>query len=96
MAVIRTGQVTISASAQQISTYTDTSYVIKARPGNTGPVYIGESGVTTSTGYILEPGDSFEVTAALTGHPVFNVALSQLYVIGTSSDKISWLSSINA
>lgn len=58
---------------------------IKADLGNTITVYIGPSGVTTSTGFALTPGQVVTVSAA---------SPSQVYVIASDDGaSVSWFAS---
>ena len=58
------GTVTASLAATPVAIATTAMAVralsLKARQDNTGPVYIGDAGVTANNGYCLSPGD--EVT----------------------------------
>jgi hypothetical protein len=51
----------IGASATQLSTNTCKHVDIMAKTGNVGMVYIGGSGVATTTGIGLYPGDTYSV-----------------------------------
>jgi hypothetical protein len=55
---IKTGQVLATASAQKLdrTRATPTYWLLKALSGNATTVYYGDSAVTTSSGYLLEPG----------------------------------------
>ena len=55
--------VTTAGSAVQLSTATILSITIKALAGNTGFIYVGGSGVSSSNGFELDAGDS--VTLAI-------------------------------
>jgi hypothetical protein len=93
MANPHTGQVTISASPQRLSGTITTidEYIVKVPSTNAGPAYVGDSAVTTSTGHILEPGDTLTlVVDVASGQPKFEVRPHELYVVGTAGDKISW------
>jgi hypothetical protein len=91
---LKTGQTSITASAQQLTTSrleTD-DWSVRALSTNVGNVAIGPSGVTTSTGYLLEPGDEFSFGSIIAaGHPVYDLRPDELYVVGTSGDKVTWL-----
>lgn len=80
------GQQTVTTSAVALPTVTLTQGVIlTARSTNTVSIFIGVSGVTTSTGVELQPGAS--ISAAVSN-------LNALYVIcASSSPVISWLGS---
>ena len=55
---------------------------IKARASNTGSVYVGVAGVTTTTGYELAPGDTLTL-------PIDNI--SSVFIIGAASDRVSYI-----
>lgn len=59
------------------------SVVVRAKPGNSGLVYLGGSSVTTSNGYELSPGDavSFDVENP---HAVY-------FDVDTTNDGVSWM-----
>jgi hypothetical protein len=61
--------------------------VIRGAPGNTGNVYVGDSTVTASTGYLLGPGESVTVVVADLGDAyVYNpsATLNQVvYFVGS-------------
>jgi hypothetical protein len=65
--------------------------VLKALPGNSGPVYLGDSTVTVGTtgtstdGFPLAPGD--QVNLSEMG------SLLELYVRGTANDAVAFLGS---
>lgn len=52
------GQAAVTASAAALATNTSKGVCVKALVANTINVYIGSSGITTSTGHELAPGDS--------------------------------------
>jgi len=96
MASPLTGQVAVSAVAQQLSSrITETvGYTIKAPLTNVQPVYIGASGVTTGTGYQLDPGDELQYERLnQSGQPIYKLEVSDWWVVGTSGDKLVWLAS---
>jgi|SRR6185312_12375547 len=84
-----TGQYKVTASAAQIKPSGGAlvnGVVITAKIGNTGTVFLGGSGVTTTydgtgNGFALAPGSS-------ASFPVNNLNL--IYAIGTANDVISW------
>ena len=57
--------------------------VVRAKPTNLGNVYVGNSGVSTTGGYILSPGDA----VAFDFNNVFNVS----FTVDTTGDGVSWL-----
>jgi len=83
-AVVNVGQQTSNTSAVQLSstsTVPTNGIVIEALIGNAAVVYIGGSGVTTSTGFQLSPGQSLTLTCNL----------NTIYVIGSNAtDKVCW------
>lgn len=86
MDTFRSGQVTISGSAQQLSIIPKgvNSAVIKALNGNVGVIYVGsDNSVSSATGFELAAGESIPVTL---------VNPSKLWVIGTANDKLCWAS----
>jgi hypothetical protein len=94
MARFKTGQVTVSAVAQQVSSADGeySAYILKAKASNAATVSLGDSTVATGTGFLLEPGESFAYGVQVeSGEPVFDVRLQDLYVIGTPGDTVSWL-----
>ena len=94
MARFRTGQVVVSGVAQRVTAVTDehSAYILKASALNAAAVAVGDSSVATSTGYLLEPGEALSYGSENeSGEPVFDVKLSDLYVIGTAGDTVSWL-----
>ena len=58
------GTVTVSTAATPVAIAASAMAVralsLKARPDNSGPVYVGNAGVAAANGYCLSPGD--EVT----------------------------------
>ena len=83
-AVVNVGQQTSNTSAVQLSassTIPTNGIVIEALIANAAVVYIGGSGVTTSTGFQLSPGQSLTLTCNL----------NTIYVIGSNAtDKVCW------
>jgi len=97
--MLLTGQRTLTASAQQLTESPQApgaeAYVFKAASSNAGNVYVGDSTVTTSTGYSVEPGETLEMTKQLSiGKAIFNIPLSSLYVVGATGDVVSWVASV--
>jgi hypothetical protein len=82
--LIYSGQVTVTTSAAALPNYALTRTIqITAASTNSGKVYIGASGVTSSTGYVLSAGGSVSLTVSNS-----NV----IYVLGANtSDTISWI-----
>ena len=91
------GQITTTGSAQQLDptqkAASCVAFTIKAPLSNTGAVYVGDSGVTTSTGFQLDAGDvvTYERIAS-NAEPYYQSRPSDFYVwIVNSGDKVSWL-----
>ena len=73
------GQVSVGTSAVQITTVTEArSITIKADNDNTDAVYIGDSSVTTTTGFRLNAGEA--ITLYLKDPSI-------LYAISSSADQ---------
>jgi len=83
-ATVNVGQKTSNTSAQQLSassTVPTNGILVQALSTNTASVFIGGSGVTTSNGFELQPGQAVPFTANL----------NTLYVIGSNAtDKVCW------
>jgi hypothetical protein len=84
-AVINVGQKTVSTTAVQISassTIPTNGIIIQALSTNAASIFVGGSGVLTSTGFELTAGQSMSFTANL----------NTLYIISVASttDKICW------
>lgn len=84
-APVKVGQTTSNTSAVQLSAVSTPSVngiLVQGLSGNALSVYIGGSGVTTSTGYELQAGQAVP----------FSVAnITSLYVIGgNNSDGVCW------
>ena len=83
---INYGQVTVGTTAVQLtSTSTPLNFgiVVKADSANTGKIYVGDSSVTTTNGYVLEAGEgiSFEIDD-----------VSKVYVVAdTDNQKVYWI-----
>lgn len=79
---VLSGQQAVTASAAALATNTSKNICVEALVGNTINVYLGASGVTTSTGLELPPG-------AASCWPVTNTNL--VYVIAsTTGASVSW------
>ena len=89
-----TGQVVLSGTPQQLSTLQGFAAVIsiKASPNNAHSAYIGPSGVTLTSGYELAPGETmeYEGKSSNLGLPGLEISPSDLYVVGTNPDVVSW------
>ncbi|MDE2102255.1 MAG: hypothetical protein KGL39_33730 [Patescibacteria group bacterium] len=93
-----TGQVAVSGTAQQIDPNQTASkcraFTIYAPKGNSAGVFIGASGITSSTGHQLDPGQSFTYERRSdNAQPFYQLRPSDFWVVGTSPDKVSWLAS---
>ena len=74
-----------SANAEQMSAQAISSPVMfKANADNSGTLYVGDSTVTTASGFPLAAGDQ------LVFENLSN--LNNFYLIGTSGDKLHWIS----
>jgi hypothetical protein len=83
---LHVGQRTVSTSQIQISTTSKTlsnGVIIKSLSTNSATIYIGLTGVTTSTGDILEPGES-------RGYMVNNINLLYMISAASTTDIISY------
>lgn len=90
------GQITVSGSAQRLSSPLGdvAAFIIKAPSTNSNSVYVGDANVTTSSGFILNPGDLLEYERIVqNGQPVYQLRPSDFYVVGTAPDKVSWVAS---
>lgn len=81
---VNVGQQTSNTSAVQLSaasTVPTNGIIVQAISTNTASIFIGGSGVTTSTGFELQAGQAAPFTANL----------NTLYVIGSNNtDKVCW------
>ena len=77
---IVTGQVSVTGTQAQLPSHALTGAVTLSTPAsNTGTIYIGLTGVTTSTGFALAPGASISL-------PIANTNL--LYALGSHSGDV--------
>lgn len=98
MGTLLTGQVAVTGTAQQLdsgnSASACTAFAIKAPKTNTGEVFVGTTGVTSSTGYALDPGESFIYERRNdNGYPRYQLQVSDFWAVGTSGDNVTWLAS---
>ena len=60
------GSITVATPGTAVAVATSgnaiTAVNFRARAGNTGAVYVGDSGVSSSNGYRLEPGDELSLS----------------------------------
>lgn len=70
------GQVTVGLTEVEITfTGTTKSILIQADQDNTDDIYIGKTGVTTSTGMVrLDPGRGVEIELNDTDNPIFAIS----------------------
>lgn len=83
--MVLSGQVTVPSAGTAVQVSADNSirkYMLRAFPGNTGVVYIGNGGVSASNGFPLDKAD---------GPMPFTGRLSELYVdAATNDDGLAW------
>lgn len=86
------GQVTVSGTAQALtaSGVSVETLVLKAHSTNAASVYVGATGVTSSTGYPIAAGEEF-IIAPAHGNLNRTEKPKDIYVVGTASDKVSWI-----
>ena len=83
-AAVLSGQQAVTGSAVALATHASKNVCVKSLIGNNLTVYVGPTGITTSTGMELAPGDSVCL-------PVSNTNL--LFVIAsTTGSSVSWIS----
>lgn len=83
--VVLSGQQSVTGSAVALATNTTKAACVKALVSNLINVFVGPSGITTSTGYLLAPGESVCLPATNT---------NLLFVIAsTTGASVSWLAS---
>lgn len=93
MAVILTTfpQLTLTANVAQplsLDHLAVASATVQAEDGNIGNIFIGASGVTTSTGVILAEQDPAVIEAGNRGHGSEEFYLDEVYVVsGTTGNK---------
>lgn len=77
------GQISLSGVAAQLSTVAARRFRLKAHTENTDVIYLGPSGVTTSTGFPLWPSDEIEVEVS---------NLDVLFaIVGAGTQKLCYL-----
>lgn len=80
----RSGQLTLTGSAQQITTLSGTEYLEIRQPTGNNPVWVGNDGnntVSSTTGVVLYAGESREIR---TSRP------ENIYIIGTALEVVHW------
>lgn len=84
------------SSAVQVSTtpVNVSAWILKAPITNSGPVFIGPAGVTSTTGHAMDPGDSqeYERTTQNTGNR-YELSPQDVWAAGTSGDILTWFGS---
>lgn len=92
MALLQSGQVTTSGTPTPLSASRSSSkkWVFKAASSNTSQVYVGGSSVAVGTGFIMDPGDDFEIDNTIQPGAVYEVTPGDIYVVG-SGGVVSWL-----
>jgi len=82
---VNVGQTTSGTTAVQLTATSismTNGILVQALSTNTASVFIGGTGVTTATGFELQPGQAVPFTAA---------NITSLYVVGSNtSDKVCW------
>ena len=84
--MVSNAQVTVAAAGTAVQVDSDNSirkYMLRALPGNTGVVYIGDLSVSASNGFPLDKAD---------GPIGYRGRLSELYVdAATNGDGLAWI-----
>lgn len=95
MSAPATGQVAVTSTAQRLTTFAAvTAFEIKAPLANANTVYIGTVGVTTLTGYALDPGDRISYERIdQNDSPRYPLTPADFWVVGVSPDVLTWLAS---
>jgi hypothetical protein len=94
MAAPLAGQVAVTGTAAALSTSTSEISVllIQADWDNAAEVCVGPTGVTTSTGFKLTPGQELSLEYQnVSGDFVVEPKLTELFVVGSPGDGVSWL-----
>lgn len=100
MALLASGQVTTTGSVQELSAteINPSKFIIKAAASNSAQVAIGPAAqpitgvaLSSSTGFLLDPGDSLEVDRTIQQGAVYQLTPDDVYVIGSSGQVVSWL-----
>ena len=87
------GSITVATPGTAVAVATSgnaiTAVSFRARTNNTGAVYVGDSGVSSSNGYRLEPGDSlfFDADAPHGPEELVSLPARFLSVIVSSEDR---------
>ena len=86
------GQLAVTGTGQPLTTARTPArevLLIKAHTTNADPLFLGEAGVTTSTGYPIQPGAEFRITSS--GPLTLNREPWRIYAVGTQGDRLSWI-----
>ncbi len=81
-----TGQKTVTASAAQITASSHSlsnGMIVKCLSTNSAAIYVGLTGVLTTTGDAIEPGEA-------RGYAVSNTNLLYIISVASTTDKITW------
>ena len=79
-ASVLSGRVTVALTAQALPAAALTNgVVIKSHPDNAGTIYVGHAGLTSATGYPLDPGESVPYGVA---------NLSAIYCLGQNTTDV--------
>lgn len=82
------GQVAMTGAAVAVASEVIeacSAMTIRAHSANVGKAYVGLAGVTTATGYELAAGEAVSMDL---------LDASDLYVIGTAADRVSFLATL--
>jgi hypothetical protein len=92
------GQVAVTGTAAPLSTdrtlRVSGTLIVKAAAANSGSVYLGNAGVTSSTGYPLYPGEELPITtgqAAPGRGRRETLTPNEIHVVGTNGDRLAWM-----
>ncbi len=66
-------------------------FIIKAHSDNAADVFVGDSTVTTSTGFPVSAGEELRIAYSKRTGDELEVQPAEIYVIGTSGDTVSWI-----
>lgn len=84
---IANGQKIVTTAGTQVALTTDAdtyvSIVIKALAGNTGDIYVGDSDVSSSNGFVLDAGEAVSIDFKI---------LSRIWIDSSvNGEGVSWL-----
>ena len=95
--ILRTGNtvsIAIAGVAVQLNSSTPNartaaSVLVQSDLDNANRIYIGDSSVAISNGFILTPGDSIEITGDQRKNGQDEVIINDIYIVGTGvGDKV--------